>query len=75
MLLNSVLAELAAQGSERKAHEADRGHYLAAETLFWVVFANSERNLRWLGSLHVPRPACAFGAGSPKGGYLSSSVR
>ena len=37
------------------------------------VSADSERDLRWLGSL-VPRPACAFGAKGPKGGYLSSSV-
>jgi hypothetical protein len=44
----------------------------------WVVLgADAERDLRWLrlsNHLGVPRPACAFGAESPKGGYRSSSV-
>lgn len=74
MLLNSVLAELAAQGSMRKAHEADRGLYLAAETLFgW--FLPTLREISGGLAPFVPRPACAFGAKSPKGGYLSRSVR
>ena len=34
--------------------------HLADGTLFWVVFADSEKNLRWLRLPWVPRPACAF---------------
>jgi hypothetical protein len=47
---------------------------LADGTLFWVVFADSERVSQVARLPWVPRPACAFGAKSPEDGYLSSSV-
>src|SRR5262245_22382506 len=48
------------------AYESERGLHLADGTLFWVVFAVSERDLRRLRLPWVPRPACAFGAKSLK---------
>ena len=74
-LLNSVLAERAAQGSIRTARTNPyRGLHLADGTLFWVVFADSERDLRWLGSRGCPVRLAPSGTRSPKGGYRSSSV-
>ena len=77
MLLNSVLAELAAQGSMRaSARIRSRALPRGRNTVGWFG-ADSEKDLRWPGSqitFGVPRPACAFGARSPRGGYRSSSV-
>jgi hypothetical protein len=79
-LLNSVLAERAAQGSIRMTRTNPcRGLYLADGTLFWGGVADTEREFSGGLAPHslcrvVPRPACAFGAKSPKGGYRSSSV-
>jgi len=53
-LLNSVLAELAAQGTWARAHGSGRGLYLAVETLSGWFLADSETDLRWLGSLGCP---------------------
>jgi hypothetical protein len=69
-LLNSVLAEPAAQGSIRTARTNPyRGLHLADGTLFWVVFADSERISGGLAPHSlcrvVPRPACAFGSKEP----------
>ena len=74
MLLNSVLAELAAQGSMRASARIRSRASPRGRNTVWVVFADSEKDLRWLRLPWVPRPACAFGAKSPKGGYRSSSV-
>lgn len=70
MLLNSVLAERAAQGSIRTARTNPyRGLYLADGTLFWVVSRLREGIPGGLAPHSlcrvVPRPACAFGSKEP----------
>src|SRR5262245_14650370 len=44
----------------------DRGLHLADGTLFWVVFADSERDLRWLGSRGCPVRLAPSGQGALK---------
>ena len=49
----------------RKAHESIEGLTSRADTV-WVVFADSEKDLRWLGSLWVPVRLAPSGLGSLK---------
>src|SRR6185295_11220417 len=54
MLLNSVLAELAAQGSMRASARIRSRALPRGRNTVWVVFADSEKDLRWLGSRGCP---------------------
>ena len=49
----------------RNAHESIEGSTSRADTV-WVVFADSERDLEWLGSLSVPVRLTPSGLGSLK---------
>lgn len=73
MLLDSVWPGERRSDPCARAHGSGRGLHLAAGTLFgW--FSPTPRGISGGRLPWVPRPACAFGARSPKGGYRSSSV-
>jgi hypothetical protein len=77
-LLNSVLSERAEQGIQARKRTNPIEGFTSRRDTVGVVFAYSERNLRWLGSLWVPLPAWRLrGLGSLKAvtEWVASRVR